>query len=69
MGNLSMPIKSPCQPGQGPEIEINPAIFFESSCLEFVQGHELEEWSLLQLLTEGVFLHFTRFNNQFQNIR
>ena len=48
-----MPIKAPCQPGQGPEIEINPAIFLESSCLEFVQGHEQMEEYLTQMANEG----------------
>ena len=63
-----MPIKAPCQPGQGPEIEINPKIFLESSCLEFVEGHGQMEEYLTQMAIEGVFLHFTRFNNQCQNI-
>jgi hypothetical protein len=52
-GNLSMPIKAPCQPGQGPEIEINPAIFLESSCLEFIEGHEQMEEYLTKMAKEG----------------
>ena len=52
-GNLSMPIKAPCQPGQGPEIEINPEIFLESSCLEFVEGHEQMEEYLTQMAKKG----------------
>ena len=52
-GNLSMPINAPCQPGQGPEIEINPEIFLESSCLEFVEGHEQMEEYLTQMAKEG----------------
>ena len=65
-GNLSMPIKAPCQPGQGPEIEINPEIFLESSCLEFVEGHEQMEEYLIQMAKEGAYVHFTKSNNQFQ---
>ena len=48
-----MPIKAPCQPGQGPEIEINPKIFLESSCLEFVEGHEQMEEYLTEMVKEG----------------
>ena len=52
-GNLSMPINAPCQPSQGPEIEINPEIFLESSCLEFIEGHEQMEEYLTQMAKEG----------------
>ena len=48
-----MPIHAPCQPGNGPKIEINPTIFLESSCLEFVEGHEQMETYLTQMAKEG----------------
>ena len=63
-GNLPMSvvlIRAPCQPSQGPEIEINPETFLESSCLEFIEGHEKLEEHLKQMIKEGL---YTSFNSK-----
>ena len=58
-----MPIWAPCQPGQGPQFEIDPDFVMESSCVELVHGHESFQTYLMELKNQGtyVFKYFISF--------